>query len=198
MFRCVPFAVPEYDRAFDDLFFDVVNDLARGRSGLLSAIPQAPPRRSGASSRIRDRQGLDVDMPVQSVEFGMSVDVEAVRSGDPAAFALAIDRASDDLAEQLVALVIKTMETVTTATGNVTSTSGKFDFEALYSALEQLEWSLTDDGELSLPSIVVHPDDAEALAKLPPPTGEQQQRMDALKARKLEELLARRRTRRLS
>jgi hypothetical protein len=61
--------------------------------------------------------------------------------------------------------------------------------------LDKMEWQLDENDELSTPSIVMHPD---TVSKLPQATPEQVKMIKELKARKLEELLARRRRRRLS
>ena len=84
---------------------------------------------------------------------------------------------------------------MTTATGNTIDAGGAFTFEKFYEMLEMIEWTLDDDDELSHPSLVMHPEMAD---KLPEITPEQRARLDALKQRKHEELLARRRRRRLS
>ncbi len=49
-----------------------------------------------------------------------------------------------------------------------------------------------------MPSLVMHPTQAEKLRDLPPLTDEQQRKLDELKERKRKEALARRRRRRLS
>ena len=62
--------------------------------------------------------------------------------------------------------------------------------------LEKLEWSLDEDDQLVRPEIMMHPD---AFKNLPSePTPEEQAKLDELERRKHEELLARRRRRRLS
>jgi hypothetical protein len=61
--------------------------------------------------------------------------------------------------------------------------------------LDTIEWSLTDDDELSLPTIVGGPD---VLKRLEDVTEEERASLDELMRSKHEELLARRRRRRLS
>ena len=61
--------------------------------------------------------------------------------------------------------------------------------------LDKMEWKLDENDELSTPSIVMHPD---TVPKLLQPTPDQVKMIEELKARKLEELLAKRRRRRLS
>jgi hypothetical protein len=123
------------------------------------------------------------------------VDLDAVRDGNFEPLIVGLSEGSDELARSLMAMVIETVSRVTEATGNVVATGGEITFEAIYQALDKMEWSLTDDNELSLPAFVMHPDTVE---KLPPQTPEQERAMEELKARKLEELLAQRRRRRLS
>lgn len=194
----MPFATPEYDHAFGEFLYKVVNDLARTRSPLLSMISQETTR-STVASRVRDREGLDVDMPEQTAGFKMKLDIEEIRAGDPVALVVELDRASAELARELVGMVVITLDKITEATGNVVSSeNGLLDFDSFYAALDGIDWSLDEDGELVLPSFVMHPDTAAKAAELPPLTAEQQAKMDALEVRKREEILARRRHRRLS
>ena len=88
------------------------------------------------------------------------------------------------------------MGTITSASGNVVNAGGELTFEKFYEVLDGMEWSLDDDGELSVPTIVMHPSDAEKLKELENP--ETLAAMEELKARKYEEALARRPSRRLS
>jgi hypothetical protein len=73
-----------------------------------------------------------------------------------------------------------------------------FSFELLYEMLEKLEFSLDENDEIVMPSLLMHPDQVEKIRELPPPTPEQQRKLEELKQRKREEALARRRSRRLS
>lgn len=190
----MPFALPEYESAFTTFMAATVQGLARSRSAILSVI-EVEEQRSTVASRIRDRHGLDVELPEQTAGFAMTIDAGAVRATDVEAFVLEADRASEALEEDLSSMLFGTMNTITEATGNVVTSSGGLSFDAFYDALDRMEWSLTDDGELSLPSVIMHPDD---LKNVPEPTGEQLEKIEALKRRKHEELLARRRHRRLS
>ena len=194
----MPFAASEYDHAFSAFLGEVVSDLARGRSPMLSMI-QHETSSSTVASRIRDREGLEVDMPERAVGFEMTFDIEKIRAGDPTAFAVEADRASEELARELVGMVVSSIGTITEATGNVVrSKTGDIDFETMHTMLEGIEMSLDENDELVLPVLVMGPGQAAKLDNLPPLTAEQRTKMDALKARKREELLARRLHRRLS
>jgi hypothetical protein len=105
--------------------------------------------------------------------------------------------ASNELGEKLLGMFFKTMDAVTESTGNIVDAGGeKFSFELLVETLEKIEWSLDDEGELVMPSIIMHPDQMKNLPAEATPA--QKAELDELKRRKKEELLAQRRSRRLS
>lgn len=190
----MPFALPEYDWAFGVFVARVLRELARARDPLLASI-RFEPTNSTLSSQIRSRDGMDVRLSEKAVESEFTMDVQAVRRGEMSAFAEQMDQASEGYAKQAVGYMIETLDTITQATGNVVDVHGAFSFEHLYKALETLGLDVNDDDELVMPSILIHPD---SIKDLPALTPEQQQTLNELKARKLEEALARRRRRRLS
>jgi hypothetical protein len=192
--RPIPFELPEYERAFAEFIFEVAHALAMAKSPLLRQIPvwSAP----GAASSVVDARDFEqLDLPAQPVGFGVTIDLRAVRDGDFEPLIVSLSEGSDELASDLMKLFFGTMDRVTEATGNVVKGSGEITFESMYEALDRMEWTLTEDDELSLPTLVMHPD---AIEKLPVLTPEQDQALEELKRRKLEELLARQRRRRLS
>lgn len=190
----MPFDLFEYDRAFTGFVHDTVNALARAQSPLLNriAVEEAP---GTASSVVDARETEPLDLPAESVGFEVTMDVEAVRQGNFESLVIELGSASEELGRQLVGMLITSLEKVTESTGNVVKTGGKFTFEHFYEMLDKIEWSLTEDDELSLPELVMNP---ESVKNLPEMTPEQEAAMDELKRRKHEELLARRRSRRLS
>lgn len=193
----MPFRLPEYDRAFEDFVHRSVHALARARSPLLAGMP-VEEGGSTTSSVVDSRGAAQLDLPSESVGFGITMDVQAVRAGDFDSFHAGLDSAADELGKGLVGMFVKTMDQVTESTGNVVKAEGEITFEVIYEALDKMEWSLTPDGDLSMPSLVVHPDMAAKLEKLPAPTAQQESALEALKRRKHRELLAGRRSRRLS
>lgn len=192
--RPIPFELPEYDRAFAEFVFEVAHALVLAKSRLLRQIPSmsAP---GSASSVVDARDFEQLDLPAQPVGFGVLIDLRAVRDGNFEPLIVSLNEGSDELAHNIMSLLVGTMDRVTEATGNVVRTSGEITFESIYQALDRMEWTLTDDDELSLPTIAMHPD---TVKKLPVLTPEQERALEELKDRKLEELLARRRRRRLS
>jgi hypothetical protein len=141
---------------------------------------------------------MDVDLEPKEVGFTFRMDVNAVREGDLSNFLLQIGSAAEELAKAMVGGMVQTLDKVTEATGNVVKGSGEIDFDAIYAALEGLEWSIDDAGELVKPTMVMHPETAKKVMQLPELTEEQKEKLAALEARKREEARARRRTRRIS
>jgi hypothetical protein len=189
-----PFELPEYDRAFAEFVFEVAHALVMANSPLLRQIPRESV--PGTASSVVDARDFEqLDLPAQSVGFGVTVDLHAVRDGDFEPLIVSLNEGSDELARDMMKLLFGTMERVTEATGNVVKGSGEITFETIYEALDRMEWSLTENDELSLPTLVMHPDTVKQLPQLTPA---QEQALEELKRRKLEELLARRRRRRLS
>ena len=190
----MPFALTEYDEAFGLFLRDTVRELARARSPILAEI-RFEEQSGPVASRIRTREGGNLDLPEEVSGFEVTTSLEAIRGADYDEFTIEVDRAADEVKDQLESMMIRHLDAVTTTTGNVFDAGGKLTFEKIYEMLDGLEWGLTDEGELSVPSLLVHPD---ALKNLPPETPEQKLAMEELKQRKYEEAIARRGSRRLS
>lgn len=194
----VPFALYEYDDAFSRFIRETLQALAVARSPLLGQIESF--ETSGTvASRIRDRSGLDLALEPQKTSTEFSSDFKAVRAGDYVELQAELDRGSDSMAEQMEGLVVDGMRQITESTGNVVHAGGRpLSFDVMYETLEKMEFSLDDDDELVMPSILLHPDQMKRIAQLPEPTPEQTAKLEALKEKKKAEALARRRSRRLS
>ncbi len=121
--------------------------------------------------------------------------MEDLRSADIEKFGRQLGAAAEQLAGDMVKHIIGSVDKLTHATGNVVDAKGRPAFDALYEMLDKIEWGLTDDDELSMPTLV---GGSDALSKLPELNEEQQAALDDLLRRKHEELLAQRRRRRLS
>ncbi|MBO9533767.1 MAG: hypothetical protein J7513_12430 [Solirubrobacteraceae bacterium] len=192
----MPFALPEYDRAFALFVSESVRELARAHDPVLSKM-QFVSMPSTVGSRVRDNEGLDIDLAPENIGFEFSMSIAAVRDGDYDEFAAEIDRAAEGLARDLMRLWVDTVDRVTDATGNVVRSSEGPTFEAIYEALSKIEYSLDDEGNLIMPALVMHPDTAAKLEALGPLTEEQEAMLAELRERKRGEALARRRRRRL-
>lgn len=194
----MPFALYEYDAAFSRFFGQAVRALARARSPLLSEM-QFMEVSGTLGSRVRTRAGMDVELEPGGVDMDVTADLNAVRAGDFTVLHVEMDGAADRLAEGLVGFFVEGMNKVTEGTGNVVDAGGqKVSFELIYEMLEKVEFSVDENDELVMPSLLMHPTQAEKLQELEPPTPDQERRLAELKQRKREEALARRRRRRLS
>jgi len=152
---------------------------------------------SGASSVVDRRGGEQLDLPSELIGFEMGWDRDDVLAGNFEALLLQLDCASKALGEKLIARLVETLSSVTESTGNVVHAEGKkFSFEMLVEMLEKIAWSLDDDDELAMPSLLMHPDQTKNLPSEATP--EQRAVLNDLMRRKKEELLAKRRRRRLS
>jgi len=194
----MPFALFEYNAAFGRFFSQTMRVLAQACSPLLAEMRfiEMP---GTVGSRVRDRQGMDVVLDPGNISTEVTSDLKAVRAGDYERLYEAMYESADSMAEQLVGYFVEGMGKVTEGTGNVTDADGRpFGFDVLYETLEKLEFSVDENDELVMPSLVMHPTQAEKLRDLAPLTDEQQRKLDELKERKREEALARRRRRRLS
>lgn len=191
----MPFDLPEYHDAFTTFVHASVNALARAQNPLLADIREEVVE-SGGSSVVDSRSDGRLDLPSERVGFEIEWDRDAVLEGNFEALVLQLDSASRELGEKLVGMFVKTVSAVTDSTGNVFhAQGGPVTFELLYEMLDKIEYTLNDDDELEMPSLLMHPN---MVKKLPKPTPEQEAEVEALKQRKREELLAQRRRRRLS
>jgi hypothetical protein len=192
----MPFALPEYDQAFAHFVHTATGELARASSPLLADLPREPAVGGGS---VVDQRGVGtLELEGEHIEFDITVNLDDVRQGAFESLLTELATASEELARQQVGLLIASMQKITDYSGNVVKGDGEINFETFYRALDGMDFSLTDEGELSMPTIVMHPDAYAKAQALPPLTPEQQERLDALKKRKHEEALARRRSRRLS
>lgn len=189
----MPFLLREYGAAFQKFTGDAIQALVPTHSELLRGVTIESS--SGAlGSVFQGSDGLDVHLEPTSVKAEHAVEVEAVQSCEIEVLIDQLDSTAKQIAGGQEAALVAVLQQVTEATGNVASVPG-LTFEAFLESLEMMQWSLTDDDELSLPSLLVNPDDVD---KFPPLTDEQTAQLEALKSRKHNELLAQRRHRRLS
>jgi hypothetical protein len=191
----MPFALPDYDLACAQVVSDVTKAIARAGDPVLSQIKVVP--MTGTVSTVVETRGeVALDLPAEPLGFELGVKAEDVRDGNFEALQVKLVEAADGYAKQLAKMLYGNLDKITTATGNTFDAGGRPPtFEMVYEMLDKIEWTLDENDELSTPSLVMSPG---AAAKLPKATPEQEKMIEELKARKLEELLAKRRRRRLS
>ena len=189
----MPFDVPEYEQAFQTFFGEAIHEVASARDPLIAEIPfeQSP---GAMGSVIQDQEGNDVELVSDLISTKIEISRNDVIAGSIESLLLLIDSASEELSEGLAKALFASLKTVTDATGNIVDAKGKSVFDAVIEMMETIELDLNDDGELALPSLWMNP---KAMENLPTPTPEQEARIEEVKNERLEELLARRRSRRL-
>jgi hypothetical protein len=97
----VPFALPEHDAAFAEFLYRTGLELARVRSPLLSMIPMETIP-STVGSRIRTREGMDLDLEPSKQGFEITTSVDSVRNADFGALMAELDEAAEDLTKDMV------------------------------------------------------------------------------------------------
>src|SRR4051812_35991654 len=95
----MPFALHEYDAAFDRFFSQTMRVLAQAHSSLLAEMRfvEMP---GTVGSRVRDRQGTDIVLDPGKTSTEVTSDLEAVRTGDYEQLYEAMFESGDAMAEQ--------------------------------------------------------------------------------------------------
>lgn len=105
--------------------------------------------------------------------------------GDPTVTFWAAMTVSEQMHESIMDSMISTLNRSTAQSGNVVNAGGRPFPEAFAEMLEMIQPSLGDDGELLLPTMLVHPSQGRKLvAELEAAGPEFERRIDELKARK--------------
>ncbi len=190
------FHCPEYDEAFGNFFSEMIHDLAVAQNPILEGI-RLETAEGAVSSVVDSRQGPRLDLEAAPIGIEVAWDREDLLDGNSDPLLLTADASAKEFGDQLVGQLITTLDAVTDSTGNVVEAGGqKLSFELIVETLEKIEFSLDENDELVMPSLLMHPDTARNLPAEATP--EQEKVLNDLKRRKREELLAKRRRRRLS
>lgn len=97
---------------------------------------------------------------------------------------------SNSMHEQMTKMLVETLHRGTEATGQTVDASGRPMYEAMYEVLEKMPPTLNDDGELSMPTMFIHPSQSEKISKdLNSAGSDFERKFDALKERKRAEAL---------
>ena len=100
----------------------------------------------------------------------------------------AINKVTRDMHDQMERMMLETMKEATDRTGQVVCAAGRPMTETMYEMLEKMELPLGKDGELSMPSMFVHPSQTPKIMAEPDTVGpEFEKKFELLKERKKEE-----------
>ena len=182
--------VQEYSSAAMAFLSDAHEAVMHANSPLLGRVPhqrvEAVPRTKYALGDA----GVHEESPLRG-EAPVTVGLEAVRNCDLDALMALIGEIAFAMGEQLQAQLLGHIGRLSDASGMTVSGAGKDFFDGWIEALERVDLSVDDDGQLVLPTIVANPDDFRK------PTEEQTKRLNEVLARKEAEAHARRPDRRL-
>ena len=182
--------VHEYLSAAMGFLSNAHDEVMQASSPLVSRIPH---QRWEVIPRTRYALGSDVheEAPVMA-EAAITLHLDAVRNCDIDELMVLIGEVAFAMGEQLQAQLLAHIGRLSDASGMTVRRSGTDFFDGWIEALERIELSVDDDGELVLPTVVMNPD-----AGIPRPTPEQIERLNEVIAQKEVQARARRPNRRL-
>jgi hypothetical protein len=191
------FRMTEYDAAGRQFFFDAVDALMNATNPLLGQMKHAKVD-TLPTTRLTAASGAVMETSPMAVEFDIKFSIPDLISGDPGAIYASITAAADSGLDSFMPQFFQQLSDVCDAAGQTISAEGRpLSHDLLLDLIEGVEIDFSEDGEPRMPTLVMHPDMAEKLRALPPPTPEQEARHRDIVERKLEEYRARGRTRRL-
>lgn len=182
--------VQEYSSAAMAFLSDAHEAVMQAHSPVLGRVPR---QRVEAIPRTRYALGDEAfheESPVVG-EAPVTIHLEAVRHCDLDALMTLIGEIAFAMGEQLQAQLLEHVGRLSDASGMTVDGAGKDFVDGWIEALERMDLSVDDDGQLVLPTIVTNP------ATFRKPTPEQTKRLNEVLARKEAEAHARRPNRRL-
>lgn len=111
------------------------------------------------------------------------ISLEDIREQNAERIFLNAQEMSNQMQTLLHGELIRVVSEATEKTGNIVDGKGKTIHETLYKSLEMLEPTLDENGELSMPTIMVHPEDTR-FQNPPKESPEFTKRFEALKLQK--------------
>lgn len=188
-----PLPLDEYARATLQFFSDAVEAVARASDPILGQIQREKVEVLPTSLNTVDSgEILRLEPLLSSALVTVSVS-DAIR-GDFSDAIVAIAETAEQFLATTMPNIYQHISDICDATGNVVSGTDRPTWDAMLEALETISITFDEDGNPSLPSVVMHPDTA---AKLGDPPAGYEARSNEIIVRKRDEWLAGRRTRRL-
>lgn len=188
---------PDYEAAAHTLFWRWIRDMMNALSPLVASIQSVE---MDEVSRHESAVGIgEGSQSAAMVIHGTAtVQLAAQVEGDPQGWALLVLDTAETSLQSLVPQLLQQFHEVTSRTGQVLDAKGRgLNYDTIMDMLEMIEFDIDERGRPSGINAVVSPDQARELAKLPPPTPAQLERLQAIVAKRREVLNARRRVRRL-
>lgn len=145
---------------------------------------ESPANTKGDKTAELTRHSATTELSLEDIISGNSIKI----------FSSAQD-VSEQMNKSITGEMIKVVSSSTEKTGNVVDGKDKPFHEALYETVEMLELPLDDNGELSMPIMMVSPDLYQKIHDKPPTDAEFDARFEDLKARKKVEAITREKNR---
>ncbi len=193
------FALPDYERAQFNIFNSAVNLLMKAKDPVFAQIPESEPTEMLPVTQNTMPSGETVTSEPVLIETKIVFQWDYIRKCNLDAFANQVDNTAEArlsiVMPHLFALTGKLCE----AAGTATDMAGApLTFESFLAAFSKMELRFEQDGAPVIPELVVSPETARVLAKLPPWTAEQQERWELMIEEKRKAYFANRRHRKLS
>jgi hypothetical protein len=193
-----PFSLPEYTRAVVRFFHKSVSKLMEAKDEVFAMIPKAEP---GEAIPITQNTMPSGEI-IQSAPIEMSAQftfaLEHIRSCDTDELAAQIDSIADQNLSVVMPRLFDLLSRTCGAAGTGTDAGGRpFSFELFLESLEKAEIQFDKEGAPEWPKLIVSPQLAEYIKRMPPPTVQQRKQLADLVERKRTEYNARRRNRNL-
>lgn len=134
----------------------------RTHLGPLGEIPRYYVFEGSGTSVIRPDNREDVTK-MRRLGSELTVKLDEVPNLTPAEILKRLDRAAQEIADNIARHAYGTMSEVTERVGNIVRTTGKITPEAILEAFEKIEIVFDEHGEAEMPSIHMHPDAIETL-----------------------------------
>ncbi len=193
------FALPEYERAQFDVFNSAIKGLMKAKDYLYAQIPESDPSEMMPATQNTMPSGETVRSEPVLMESKIVFQWDDIRNCNLEALAEQADKVAEERLAVIMPHLFATLARTCEAAGTATDMAGApLTFESYLAGFSKMDLRFDANGEPILPQLVVHPETAKMLAKLPPWTAEQQEKWNAMIDGKRKEYFANRRHRKLS
>ena len=192
------FALPEYENAQFDMFDTAVNGLMKAKTSLYAQILEGDPSEVMPATQNTMSSGEAVRSGPVLMESTVVCRLDDIRSCNLDALAEQADKVAEERLAVIIPHLFAMLGRISEAAGTATDMGGaSLNFESYLAAFSKMGLQFDANGEPIMPQLVVHPETAKMLAKLPPWTAEQQGMWNAMIDGKRKEYFANRRHRKL-
>lgn len=191
------FVLREYHQATARFIHDATNALMKAKHPILKKIATEKVERV-PKTQVTVSSGEVVESHPLNYQMIFEFTISSIVEGDFDNLILAIDQASDSTLHKVMPKFYEYLGQVCEAEGNSIDDKGQpLSHELILQMVEKVDMTFDENGNPQH-ELVMHPNVAEKLKSLPPPTEEQKRAWDEMIERKRRESNARKRHRKLS